>query len=287
MLPPKFEFDARYFDTLRAAIRLLSDEGDISQADQVRAINERAIASTKAGDGGKPPKFSEETYSNFKNGSKTRDWRIMVPMWDWFHTVHHSYLEAAWDAQGGRARASVNGLSLAVHDFLNQGANFDVESAARLAGAWVSFRPYFLDPTQVMISVITFGVEGDDARFTVTSTINRGKETITGSVIPYERSLLLVAKISGSNAPFVVVLTNLITDATGGEKQKKRYCEAEGVCLAGASGKLPSAYPIALHRPHGPVEPACLQMSEFQDAYPESQYPGVSKVLARGFTEWR
>jgi hypothetical protein len=283
MVPRDFQFDSRFFDTLRAVIDPLKTKGGINQRGQIQTINKLAQKHTDSS--GQQLKLSAGQYTSFKRGGKLRQWEIMNFMWSWLHAEHHQRLQDAWDAQAGLAPSNINKLSSAVHEFLLGDVSFDASCTTLLSGSWVSFRPYFLDPAQVMVSSVEFGVDGDPALFKMTSSINRGVETIRGSVVPYERSVLLVAKIDGSNAPFVMILTNLIVDATAADT--KRYCEAEGVCLAGASGKLPSAYPIALHRPHETIKPACHEMAEFIEAFPEDRYHGVTRVLARGFTEWR
>lgn len=205
--------------------------------------------------------------------------------WYWLFENYPDQMQAEMQNQGFENRLP-NPVAPALHEMLSSGARFDTVALSKFQGHYAVYRPHYLDPGQVMVMNMTCGMNGDPSRFEILMTYPRpgwdepAEEEVEGYIIPYQSCVLFQGMIRQTKAPFIFILANLPTGPDG-----LSYERGEGTLLVGASGALPSAYPIAIWRTNQPIVQRVATPAELSDSV--AYWSDLQPILSRGIVPWR
>lgn len=288
---PDFIFDAAHVGALKGFARHQEDGKLASYAAQARGIEghsarddvQRQLNTSKF-------TLSRSQWWRFALSSPNRmtagrNHDVPLVAWHWFHSKFPKEFEA-FKASGDAEYHPPNDIAPVLQKWLLPQDGFDLEWLNKLAGRYAAYRPHFLDPDAIMTMEMICGVDGDPTRFTLKISYPRpgrvsdADEKVEGYIIPYEGRVLFQGKIVDTNAPFIFILSGFPKDSSG-----KAFEHAEGVVLVGASGTLPSAYPMVIWRADLPVTSEVSSRATFRKAV--SNYAHIESIFKRGLVTWK
>lgn len=288
---PEFIFDAAHVGRLKRFADHLEDIGLASfpvQAAGIQELGEDAetqkllMTSRFSLDRQKWWRFVKSGNNRMTAG---RNHDVPLVAWHWFHLKFPKEFARFKQTDLPDYRPP-NEVAPILHQWLLPDESFDQDQLVMLSGRYAAYRPHFLDPDKIMTMEMVCGVEDDLTRFKITISYPRperaddAKETVEGYMLPYGERVLFQGKIVATNAPFIFILSGFPKDSTG-----DAFEHAEGALLVGASGTLPSAYPMVIRRADFPVTSGVSTRKEFRAKVPN--YKDIESIFQRGLVAWR
>lgn len=288
---PEFIFDAAYVGRLKRFARHLEATGLASFPKQAAGIEKlgKDAATQKLLMTSRFNLDRQKWWRFVKSGSNRmtagRNHDVPLVAWHWFHQKFPKEIARFKQTDLPDYRPP-NDVAPILHQWLLPDETFDERRLNLLSGRYAAYRPHFLDPEKIMTMEMVCGVEGDLTRFTLKIRYPRperadiANETVEGYMLPYGERVLFQGKIVATNAPFIFILAGFPMDSTG-----HAFEHAEGALLVGASGTLPSAYPMVIWRADLPVTSGVATRDEFRANVPNHAH--IESIFQRGLVAWR
>lgn len=288
---PPFVAEAESIEAVRQAAKQIKElrlESYALQSREIEKFGRNADNVQRLGTAGFS--LAPQRWTDFVN---SEDGRLSVggsPLatkvaWYRFFSTFPTVIGPIVDRMGIRHRDR-NPIVSVFHEWLAPGDPYPARWLEKLAGRYAVYRPHFLDPSKIIVMELRCGVENDWSRFEINLSYPRpGKtdpigETIEGFIIPYEQCALFQGKIKDADTPFIFILSNFIRNVEG-----RSFEHAEGAVLVGASGTLPSAYPMMIWRAQDPVKCRVAERAQLQGEL--TNWDEIDRVLRRGMVTWR
>ena len=245
---PEYKFSKKTIKALRIAMKLLKKQGitETLQREWLNKYLEKKSYEMFGANYG----FSKNQTNDFINEKSVpipqavfleSFWKCLI-----YNNQSEILLEAWTEASLPAAKSIPQSLADHIHQFVSGESTLPSEKdLKKFIGRYVGYRPFFIDPEQVMITDLRCFMDEGSPKFAMDMQwpSKRGpvKERVDGYFIPYPGSCLFFGMIHKAGSPFVFVLTKF-------PKQESAISEGTGVVLVGAEGTTPSAYPIHISR---------------------------------------